>query len=251
MKPIKITTILALSPALLPFGANAAIVALFNFNNTSDHYADSAGFADATVSDWTTAIPGGNTAPTNNDANGLYANTIASQLNNTAAAFDGYSWGGNRNDQLGFSREVTHATSIARQEYISFNVTADNGNAVDLGKLQWQMRIANVTESPNSWGVFFSKDDFVGTPPVAGQEFATGTITTTGSYQLQTADLSGSATLAAGETGYIRIYLYDGRNNGSSTTYFDNFTLYTVPEPSAAALLGLGLFGLLARRRRA
>jgi len=62
------------------------------------------------------------------------------------------------------------------------------------------------------------------------------------------------AVLAVGSEEGFRSVTFYGRGPDAEflfTTYFDNFTATTVPEPSTALLLGLGLVGIAVGRRRA
>jgi MYXO-CTERM domain-containing protein len=71
--------------------------------------------------------------------------------------------------------------------------------------------------------------------------------------QLGATDLNGGALNL--QEGFLQTYNYGQPNPNPfdpvepTSVMFDNFTVTTVPEPAAAALGGLGLLGLLRRRR--
>ena len=79
--------------------------------------------------------------------------------------------------------------------------------------------------------------------PVNGASFSTTGL-------LTNADFTNADTGAfAGDDGFL--FGFSGRVGGANQDLFiDNLVITTVPEPSSAALLGLGAFGLLLRRRR-
>lgn len=68
------------------------------------------------------------------------------------------------------------------------------------------------------------------------------------SWELASYDLTGTTAVEDQATVYFRIVL-DGATGTSGNNRFDNITVEGVPEPSVALLGGLGLLGLLRRRR--
>jgi hypothetical protein len=142
----------------------------------------------------------------------------------------------------------TQATAITDNDYLQFSFTVEAGQTVDMGTLSWQEYSRNNTRGAASWSIFVSYDNFA-TSVLKG----TG-VAIQGSYNEQSVDLSSEATLIAGETATIRLYMY-GKTNANwsnSETGFDSFSLTAIPEPSTYALLGglLALGHVMVRRRR-
>lgn len=144
----------------------------------------------------------------------------------------------------------TEATAITDNDYLQFSFTVEAGQTVDMGILSWQEYSRNSTRGAASWSIFVSYDDFTSSTFIdAGAAANGGTV-----YTEQSVDLSSEATLIAGETATIRLYIYGKTNNNNSNSEigFDSFSLATVPEPSSFALLGglLALGHVMVRRRR-
>jgi hypothetical protein len=141
----------------------------------------------------------------------------------------------------------TEATAITDNDYLQFSFTVEAGQMVDMGILSWREYSRNTTRGASDWSIFVSYDDFA-TSDLMG----TGIVTDNFDYYEQSVDLSSEATLLASDTATIRLYMY-GKTHVSafnSEQGFDSFSLATVPEPSTTALLGLGGFALILRRRK-
>ena len=143
----------------------------------------------------------------------------------------------------------TQATAITDNDYLQFSFTVEAGQTVDMGILSWQQYSRNYTRGASSWSIFVSYDDFANSTLID-----TGAAKDAFSYLEQSVDLSSEATLLAGDTATIRLYMYGktNSNNSHSDTGFDSFSLTSVPEPSSFALLGglLALGHVMVRRRR-
>ncbi|MEP2776265.1 MAG: PEP-CTERM sorting domain-containing protein [Luteolibacter sp.] len=157
------------------------------------------------------------------------------------------------------------AAAWASGQYWQFSITADSGYTFDLDTLTFD--IGRATNGTNDWAIRTSVDDFAadlvyrdqGTlSTVTGQTVNFNTFSTSG---LSGTSGGGEGTFTAGQfdnlsTITIRI-AYDDRqsNTGSaSATRLDNWTVNgsvnAIPEPSSAALLGLGGLALILRRRK-
>ena len=153
---------------------------------------------------------------------------------------------------MGFSDRSggsTQATAITDNDYLQFSFTVEAGQTVDMGILSWQEYSRHTARGASAWSIFVSYDDFANSSLMGTGAAINGAV-----YTAQTVDLSGEATLIAGDTATIRLYMY-GKTNGNwsnSETGFDSFSLTSVPEPSSFALLGglLALGHVMVRRRR-
>ena len=162
-----------------------------------------------------------------------------------------------REDSFGFSDRSggsTQATAITDNDYLQFSFTVEAGQTVDMGILSWQEFSRNPDRGASDWSIFVSYDDFANSSLMGTGATIGWTLNTTQYYE-QSVDLSGEATLIAGETATIRLYMYGktNGNNSNSEVGFDSFSFATaVPEPSSFALLGglLALGHVMVRRRR-
>ena len=134
----------------------------------------------------------------------------------------------------------------------SFTVTIPSGTTVDLTQLTFDVGF-NETFHPNTktpgWGLVISQGttadpDMAGTLPTvvaAGYTFENKVITLTGLTGLTDTTVTFDFTLT----------IDVGNNNLGRANTMDNVVLTgTVPEPSSAALLGLGGLALILRRRK-
>ena len=232
-------TLMVTAGMLMPASAAlvAADVAFYDFNDQTG--ADSAGFADGTASAITV---------------GSGFNFIT---NNSSFAYDQYSLGGTPT-VFGYNDVYTRyfANAFAANNYIEFSVTADQGSTIDLGVLYWVTSRGHSTRDLDDWTMVYSTNaavDFATEALTAAQAVGSGNISG-GLYVPLSVDLSSQDTLQLGETGTFRLYAYgrSATSTASDGTYFDSFQLQTVavPEPSSAALLGLGGLALILRRRK-
>lgn len=180
---------------------------------------------------------------------------VGSGLNlNLGAGAGGDILGGNSNG-FGFTLATTAgvpttlADAFAADDYITFTVTPDAGNSIEFTTLDFDIRVNAVANGINEYAVFSSVDGFAST----ADAFETGAITvaaaTTAVSQI---DLSGLGPVTSATE--FRIYVYGSSVTGNSNTGsdYDNIVLQgtVVPEPSSAALLGLGGLAFILRRRR-
>jgi hypothetical protein len=238
-------TLMVTAGMLMPASAAlvAADVAFYDFNDQTG--ADSAGFADGTASAIT--VGSGFNFITNN----------SSFAYDDGGATDQYSLGGTPT-AFGYIDVYTRyfANAYAANNYIEFSVTADQGSTIDLGVLDWVTSRGHSTRDLDDWRMVYSTNaavDFADEASTAAQAVGSGNISG-GLYVPLSVDLSSQDTLQLGETGTFRLYAYgrSATSTASDGTYFDSFQLQTVavPEPSSAALLGLGGLALILRRRK-
>jgi hypothetical protein len=239
-------------------GAQAAPIAVYNFNEIADNTsnpaaADSAGTAGVTVSTLTRDAGG------TGNADGLGTVSDDNTRDNTPDTFSSmtlaYSLGTTAKNPFA---SPTPTPIIADQDYVTFNVTAGAGGLA-LGSLTFDYGVSvNTTDTTGLQAAeqtFYSINGgaftAIGaqqdrTVPSGGAGFFTG-------FTQSAIDLSTIPTLAAGDNIVFRLNFGD---NSSSTTsskggYIDNVVLNgVVPEPASLALFGLAGMGLMARARR-
>jgi len=142
--------------------------------------------------------------------------------------------------------------AVTNNEYLSFSVTPGANYALDFTSLTFQMRSNNLNNGAEHYAVFSSIGGFSSTSNTVNDAIAIGSISTAGTYELKTINLSSLTGITSATE--FRIYMYGADAPYSGFTGFDNITLngelLPVPEPSSTALLGLGGLALLMRRRK-
>lgn len=148
---------------------------------------------------------------------------------------------------------LTEADAIAANDYFTFNITPTAGFVLNLSSLSFTANISNVN-SAELFSVRSSVDSF-------GSNIGSGEITRVkgfGADDFQDFSFGLTAPSFQNLTGAteFRIYLYNASAPDTANnryTRFDNVLLQgvtAVPEPGTITLMGLGLAGLAASRRR-
>ncbi|WP_435892613.1 PEP-CTERM sorting domain-containing protein [Oceaniferula spumae] len=197
-----------------------------------------------------------NSDPGNNTTNTVDFTSSDTDINSTAGTF-GSGAGFNLNttvvmtgftsDGLGLSDGTGDdlAGAISAEDYFTFTMTAASGFTLNLENLN--LDVGRSIRGAQDFYVFSDVDGFV-----AGQQIDSvlniGEGTTNLDVDLSDSKYSGLSFIE------FRIYVDDRANNStsSSATFVDNVVLtgVAVPEPSSAALLGLGGLALILRRRK-
>lgn len=144
------------------------------------------------------------------------------------------------------------ADAVSNDAYASFTITAGAEDVV-LNTITWAHYGTNTNFAGADFSVYafqqsvgFNAGDEIGFTSTAGAEVAGDTA------DFSSGALALSGTITAGSTEEFRFYYVD---NSTSTTRISklnsiSITGNTVPEPSSAALLGLGGLALILRRRK-
>ncbi|NWK57130.1 PEP-CTERM sorting domain-containing protein [Verrucomicrobiaceae bacterium N1E253] len=150
------------------------------------------------------------------------------------------------------------AASAVASDYFGFMVTVDAGSAINATALTFDWGIGNndgtVTGAILGWRAFASVDGGAFTS-VGTSEVTTDVVTKTWLGQTSAnLDLAGLATTGDGGNIEIRIQQWTSSSSGGLHNSYQNLTIHgdiqAVPEPSSAALLGLGGLALIMRRRK-
>jgi hypothetical protein len=144
---------------------------------------------------------------------------------------------------LRLQKAPTDPTASTRDLWVE--IVNDSGAALAFSGLHFDVSLAN--DNYNAYSVVFENVTQGSTSAVLGS----GTFDSrgqVGDYDDIDIDAIG-ITLGASETGYFNI-TFSGATGRNSSSHIDNFAVTVVPEPSTAALLGLGGLALLRRRRK-
>jgi hypothetical protein len=124
---------------------------------------------------------------------------------------------------------------------VTFNIAGLTSNSAAANYNLELWALSGVTDTNRRHNSF----DGAGTAVLLGS--ATGSVSSTDMSASDSISYSATATYA----GYdLAIRIAPGGNNSSNHITYDNIQLDVVPEPSAFALIGLGLLGLYFLRRR-
>lgn len=220
----------------------------------------------AVIAEYTFPLTGGTTGTVISPSS---ATTVA--LNVTASTFGGagvsYSTGGpvsttGSTSGYGnaFLNRANTGTAKSESHYFEFTVTPDVGKKLNLTTLNFFYGDAQIEASPTvlNLGLYTSVDSYVDqvgstlswSPADTVALVATDYFKTASGVQYASLDLSGAAFQNLTTATTFRIYGWDNTNVGGQLRIDDvQLNGSVIPEPSAALLGSLGLFGLFRRRR--
>ncbi|MGJ8644425.1 MAG: PEP-CTERM sorting domain-containing protein [Luteolibacter sp.] len=261
---MKKTTLLLTATALvasIASSSNAAVLASYEFNSDPT----STNGANLTVLSGDLATTPEFQATTT--ATNVSASAISIGSGVESATFIGDPANANRNSfQLAEGNGLSDGTdddiegAFTAGDYVEFSITALAGTTLDLNSFTFDLvrgdrGAQDYAFRTNVDGGGFSSTFGFADQSIPGITLTDGTPNFTPNAGINhSLDLSGAA--YQGLTSFtIQIALDDRVNNtaGASGTVFDTFVVNgdVVPEPSSITLLGLGMAGLLMRRRRA
>lgn len=136
----------------------------------------------------------------------------------------------------------SHEAAISNDDYLTFSITPDAGNELDLTSLSFQASLRSAARSAE----FFAVHALIGgEAATVGNELLLGTITqqpeaqNTGDYDDFVIDLSGAEFQNVTETIEFRFYIWGGSGGSSSTrTNIDNVILRGASNNEAPVLTG-------------
>ena len=151
------------------------------------------------------------------------------------------------------------AESISEGDFVTFSVDADAGQTLDLESLDLDVQPAgNFNAAVDTIYLFASTDGFATTPTPADSlgSFSRGADFSFNTVDSLSFDLSDPAFDDVDSISF-RIYASDRSDTDQDPDrglILDNVvldgTVSAIPEPASAAVIGVGLLGCLARRRR-
>ncbi len=151
----------------------------------------------------------------------------------------------------GSSGSTTLNDAITANDFVTFSITPDAGYALNLTQISLELRGSVQSGTHDPWtglGITYDPEgDGTFTAPLTLN--STATLPSTGSLAARSAALTN---LEVTNTVTFRIYFFGtgNANRGVVDNVRLNGTVSAVPEPSAAAALGLAGLALLAFRRR-
>ena len=195
----------------------------------------------------------GNSGPVGWDASGFSAGAGFSE--NRGSSSGGVTTGGTYAFDIGsgnIALGVQPGGSDFTPGYYELQVTNDSGATVDTWSIAFKSFVFNDQSRANSFNFSYSTDGSSYTPVAAGSFTSTAAADGSPSW-VSGVDYSDSisASVANGGSLYLRWTGDDSSGSGSRDEFaLDDVSISAVPEPSSAALLGLGGLALVLRRRK-
>lgn len=199
----------------------------------------------------TTPLQGSNTVAS---ASSLHANMDAGLLargaGGTATTF-------NNTFAMRNANETSLANAIANDRYLSFELEASDGYHIDFDDVFFRYSMQNSATTPREISLFSSVTGFTASDAISSFQIS-------GVNQAPAAiDLSGITELQGVTSVEFRMYMWNapgafdqsGLGHSFNSTGHGNDIVFSgtvslIPEPGTIGLLGMGLLGLFAARRR-
>ena len=233
--------------ALLAGTSNADIIAGYDFESDA-----SASVTDASVMATVVGTSGG-------------ASTFAAPStvgDNTGVAASGTTFGSTMSNTFGgtsnTAKENSLANAIAANDYVTVTITANTPGTLDLSGFSISTARGSIPDrAADEYNILAQVNG--GTTWLAANALTMDQQTlidqSTADYHDTFINLAGNSIFQGIDSVEFRLYMWGGSGGaGGSALRLDNLlvegTISAVPEPSSLCMLGLGLAGFIARRRR-